>query len=80
MNTLSKGTGMKSLDEVISELETIFNRYELEGCFYCSFQRECNGDNRCYLADTLYHLKEYKKMLERPQSERLIEVLNEVRK
>lgn len=49
---------MKMLDEVITELKTIYDRYEAEGCFYCSFLRECIG-SYCYLADALHYLKEY---------------------
>ena len=50
---------MKTLDEVIMELKTIYDRYEAEGCFYCSFQRECVG-SYCYLYDALHYLKEYR--------------------
>ena len=52
---------MKMLDEVITELKTIYDRYEAEGCFYCSFQRECVG-SYCYLFDALHYLKEYQTM------------------
>ena len=47
---------MKTLDEVIAELED-------EGLF----------------ADALHYLKEYRDLLNKPRSERLIEVLREVR-
>ena len=56
---------MKTLDEVIKELKTIYDRYEAEGCFYCSFQREC-ASGYCYLADALHYLKELRDMTDIP--------------
>ena len=56
---------MKTLDDVITELKTIYDRYEAEGCFYCSFQRECTG-GYCYLADALHYLKELRDMTDIP--------------
>ena len=50
----------KTLDEVIAEVQTIVDRYELDGCFYCSFLRECKGDGECYFSDTLHYLQEYR--------------------
>ena len=56
---------MKTLDEIITELKTIYDRYESEGCFYCSFQREC-ASGYCYLADALHYLKEYQRYQNTP--------------
>ena len=53
-----------TLDEVITELQTIGYRYELDGCFYCSFLRKCNGDGNCYLVDAYHYLNEYQKITE----------------
>ena len=52
---------MKSLDECIDEMEKIYDRYNCEGCFYCSFQRECSHRD-CYVEDILQKLKEYRNL------------------
>ena len=47
---------MKTLDEIVKDVEQCLDTFEREGCFYCNFQRNCKGDGICEIADILYYL------------------------
>jgi len=73
---------MKTLDEVIKAYEICMTDNDDDSCKGCPYSDK-SGEAFCYgkdREDALYHLKEYKKLLEKPLNERLINVLNEVRK
>ena len=47
---------METLDEVVKEIENVRDKFEREGCFFCSFLENCKGDGNCKYADILYYL------------------------
>lgn len=67
---------MKSIDEVITALEIcISGSYCVDKCPYAHDDCLEHGMEK----DSLHYLKEYRELLNKPRSQRLIDVLREVR-